>query len=64
MGYYSAIKKNEIMPLQQHGWAYMVSYCVKSDREGEMSCDIPCVWNFKRNDTNELTYKTERDSQT
>ena len=24
--------------------------------------DIPCIWNLKRNDTNELTYKTERDS--
>ena len=22
------------------------------------------MWNLKRNDTNELTYKTERDSQT
>ena len=25
--------------------------------------DIPYMWNLKRNDTNELTYKTERDSQ-
>ena len=35
-----------------------------SDREGEISYDIPYMWNLKRNDTNELTYKTERDSQT
>ena len=55
MQYYSAIKKNKIMPLQQYGWTYRVSYCVKSDREGEISCDIPCIWNLKRNDTNELT---------
>ena len=25
---------------------------------------IPYIWNLKRNGTNELTYKTERDSQT
>ena len=25
--------------------------------------DIPYVWNLERNDTNEPTYKTERDSQ-
>ena len=37
---------------------------VKSDREGEISYDIPYMWNLKRNDTNELTCKTERDSQT
>ena len=29
-----------------------------------ISYDIPYMWNLKRNDTNELTYKTERDSQT
>ena len=26
--------------------------------------DIPSIQNLKRNDTNELTYKTETDSQT
>ena len=31
----------------------------KSDREGEISYDIPYMWNLKRNDTNELTYKAE-----
>ena len=35
---------------------------VKSEREGEILYDIPCMWNLKRNDKNELTYKTERDS--
>ena len=29
----------------------------------EMSYDIPYMRNLKRNDTQELTYKTERDSQ-
>ena len=28
---------------------------VKSDREGEISYDIPFRWNLKRNYTNELT---------
>ena len=37
---------------------------VKSDREGEIVCDTPYKWDLKRNDTNELTYKTETDSQT
>ena len=36
----------------------------QSDREGEISYDIPYIWNLKRNYTNELTYKTETDSQT
>ena len=36
----------------------------KSDREGEISYDILYMWNLKGNDTNELTYKTERESQT
>ena len=36
----------------------------KSDGEGEISCDYSYVQNLKGNDTNELTYRTERDSQT
>ena len=31
----------------------------KSDREREISYDIACMRNLKRNDTNELIYKTE-----
>ena len=31
----------------------------KSDREGELSYDIPYMWNLKRNDTNELTKQKE-----
>ena len=34
----------------------------KPDSEGEISHDIPYMWNLKRNDINKLTYKT--DSQT
>ena len=35
----------------------------KAHREGEISDNIPYKWNLKRNDTDELTYKTERDSE-
>ena len=31
----------------------------KSDWEGEISYDIPYMWNLKRNDTNELTKEKE-----
>ena len=44
-------------PIECHtGWS-------KSDR-GEILYDIPDMWNLKRNDTNELMYKRETDSQT
>ena len=34
-----------------------------SHNEGEIVYDIPCMQNLKRNDTNELIYKTETDSE-
>ena len=37
---------------------------VSKTEKQKMSYDLPYMWNLKRNDTNELTYKTERDSQT
>ena len=36
----------------------------QSDTEEELSYDTPYMWNLKRNDTHEPTYKTKRDSQT
>ena len=36
----------------------------KSDRERQISYDITYMWNLKKNNTNELIYKTETDSQT
>ena len=36
----------------------------KSDTERQVSCDTTYMWNLKNNDTNELIYKTETDSQT
>ena len=56
MKYYSVIKKNETMPFAQT-WMDQESVLLnenKSDREGEIY-DIPCMWNLKRNFTNELT---------
>ena len=62
MVYYSAIKKNEIMP----SWMDLENVILssKSDREGKIFYNIPYMWNLERNDTNDLTHKTERHSQT
>ena len=58
MEYYSAIKKNEITSCAAI-WRDLESVIlVKSDREGGILYNIPYKWNLKRNDTNELTYKT------
>ena len=35
----------------------------KSDRESQISYNIPYMWKLKHN-TNEIIYKTETDSQT
>ena len=35
----------------------------KSDREGEILYNISYMWNLKRNDTNELTYKIDLQTQ-
>ena len=63
---FRGIGKNEMMPLAAT-WMVLETVIlseVKTDREGEISYDIPYMWNLKRNDTNEHMYKTERDSQT
>ena len=62
MEYYSAVKKNEIMPFAAI-WMNLeilvlseVSQTEISESQlGEISYDIPYMWNLKRNDTNDLT---------
>ena len=60
MEYYSAIKKNEIMPCAA---TYMDLEIIILTEVRQISYDITYMQNLK-NDTNELIYKTETDSQT
>ena len=65
MEYYSAIKKNVIMPFAAT-WMdleIIILSEVKSERERQIPYDITHMWNLKF-DTNEHIYKTETDSQT
>ena len=66
MEYYPAIKKkwNNTICCNMHGLRDCHTEWSKSDREGQISYDIPHMWNLKRNDTNELIYKIETNSQT
>ena len=61
MDYYSAIKKNEIMPYAAT-WMYLEIIILSEARQRQTSHDITNMWNLKKkNDTNELIYKTETD---
>ena len=64
MEYYSAIKKNEIMP-SAAAWMELeiITLSEVSQTERQISYDISYVWNLKY-DTNELIYETKIDSQT
>ena len=69
MEYYSAIKKNKIMPFaatcsSMDGLRDYHTKWSKPDRERKTSYDIAYMWNLQKNDTNELIYKTEIDPQT
>ena len=65
MEYYSGIKKKEkCICSSMDGCRECHTEWSQSDREGEIPYDISYMWNLKRNDTHELSYKTERDSQT
>ena len=45
------------------GYGSSTRHCFKPSLcEGDMSFDIPYMWNIKRNDTSDLTHRTERDS--
>ena len=64
MEYYSAIKKNEIMPFAATRMDLEIIILSEvSQKERQMPYDITYVQNLKY-DTNELIYETETDSQT
>ena len=66
MEYYLAIRKNEIFAIcsNMDGLGGHYAKWSKSDRERQILYYIMYMRNLKGNDTNELTYKTETDSQT
>ena len=47
------LKSQVVIPRECH------TECAKSDRKGEISYDIPHMWNLKRNDTNKLIKQKE-----
>ena len=52
--YYSAIKKDEVMPFATT-WVYLESVTLSEENQAEKEkYNIPYMWNLKRNDTNEL----------
>ena len=58
MEYYSAIKKNEIMPFAAT-WMGPRNFHIEQSKSdgGEISNDIHYMWKLKRNYSNELTTK-------
>ena len=60
MGYYSAIKRNEIMPFAEIWMDLEITMLSKRDGERQISFEITYMSNLKF-ETNEFTYKTEID---
>ena len=48
MEYYSAIKKNEIMPFAATWMALEIIILSKSDRQRQISYDITYMWNLRK----------------
>ena len=63
MEYYSAIKKNEIMPFAAT-WMDLDIIILSEVSQTKTNTIYHLYVKSKKNDTNELIYKTEIDSQT
>ena len=65
MEYYSAIKNNEIMPFAAT-WMDLEIIILSEVSQTKTNIIWYCLYveSKKKNDTNELTYKTETDPQT
>ena len=63
MEYYSAIKRNEIMPFAATWMNLEIIILSKPNRERQIPYDTTYMWNLKY-DTTEPTYETETDSRT
>ena len=61
MEYYSAIKKNEIMPFATT-WIDLEMIILSEVRQRQIPYDISYMWTLKYN-TNEFTYKTDSQTQ-
>ena len=57
MEYYSAIKKNEIVPFATIWMDLEIVILSEISQTEEKYCVTCYIWNLKRNDTIELTYK-------
>ena len=62
MEYYSAIKKNEILPFATT-WMDLEIVILSEASQRQISYDITYMWNLKY-DTNQHIYETKTDSQT
>ena len=60
----SAIKQNEIMPFAETWMDLEIVRLSEINQTEKGKGDITYMWDLKRNDRNELIYKTETDSQT
>ena len=62
MYYYSDILKNKIKPSTATRIDLEI-IIISEVSQRQISCDITYMWHLIKNDTNELIYKTETDSQ-
>ena len=63
MEYYSAMINNEITSFAAT-WIDLEIIILSEVSQRQISYDITYIWNLKKNNTNELIYKTEIDPQT